>query len=297
MKYKKRRLLFIKQKHLRIFIVVAAVLAVFAIAYLILSTTGYETKKQNAVDSVKDTGLINIGLKGDLKKLCTYNEDTGEFEGFEKDVADEIVNRLFGGDILVNYVNVNTKTRAAYLRRGDIDFALGAATYVKMSGITYSSSYFSEGSGFLVMEDKTQSMQEISGGSIGIVQGSMHAQASEENLDDDNATLMSDYLKILEIEANVKIYASYSEAIEALRSGFVDAVCASETMLTQFGKPGMLLLPERFMPSDYSVCIRNSLGLFSEAVDDAITAMQQDGTLDVLMQKWSLVNYAELEEK
>jgi ABC-type amino acid transport substrate-binding protein len=125
----------------------------------------------------------------------------------------------------------------------------------------------------------------------------MHAQESEDNKDDENATLMSEYLKILDIEADVKEYASYPEAIQALRDGFVDAVCASETALTKFGKTGMLLLPERFMPSDYRICFSQSAGLFSQAVNDVIATMKQDGTLDMLIQKWDLVNYQKLEEQ
>jgi len=297
LRYRKRRLLFLREKHLRIIIGVAIALAVIAILYVILSATGHEAKKQSAVNEIKDTGLINIGLRGDLGKLCTYNEETNQFEGYEKDVADEIVSRLFGGDILVNFVPVNTETRTAYLRRGDIDMALGAATNMGERRIIYSASYFSEGSAFLVIEENTASMDDLSGGRIAVVHGTMHAQESEDNNDDKNATLMSEYLKILDIEAYVKEYASYPEAVQALRDGFVDAVCASETALTRFGMTGMLLLPERFMPSDYRVCFSQSAGLFSEAVDEVIAAMKQDGTLDTLMQKWDLVNYEVLEEQ
>jgi putative glutamine transport system substrate-binding protein len=287
-------LLLLKQKHIRIIIGIAIALAVFAIIYFILSATGHEAKKQSAVNEIKSTGLINIGLRGDLNKLCTYDEESGQFEGFEKDVADEIASRLFGDEILVNYVLVNTETRAAYLRRGDIDIGLGAATNLKESNIIYSVSYFSDGSAFLVMEENTKSMEALSGGRIAVVYGTTHAQKSEDNEDE---TLMSDYLKILDIEATVKEYASYPEAVQALRDGFVDAVCASETALTQFGMAGMLLLPERFMPSEYRICVSRSKGLFLEAVDDTLSAMKQDGTLDTLMKKWNLVNYQKLEEQ
>ncbi len=295
MKHRKKRYLIIKPRHFRIFAGLAAAAVVIAAVLLILSSTGHEAKKQSAVSQAAQAGLIKIGLRGDLNKLCTYNDDTGEFEGFEKDVADEIVRRLLGADMLIQYVNVNTETRTAFLKKGEIDFALGAATYLKQSGIVYSTPYFSDGSAFLVMEDKISSMQQLSGGTIGIVQGTMHAQKSEKKKSAETDTKMSDYLKELDIEANVKVYASYPEAVEALRKGFVSAVCSSETALTQYGKPGMLMLPERFMPNDYCVMIKESLGLFSEAVDDTIAAMQKDGTLETLMSKWNLVNYTALE--
>ncbi len=293
---KKKRFFFIKQNHLRVIVGIGIVLVVAAIVFFILSVTSHQTSKQNAVDKVAALGLVNVGLRGDLNKLCTYNEETGMFEGFEKDLSDELVNRLFGDAVIKYDVNVNTETRTAYLKRGDVDFALGAATYLKISGVAYSKPYFSDGSAFLVMEDKTKSMQALSGGVIGIVQGSMHAQEGNTKKDE-NATLMSDYLKKLEIEASVKIFASYPEAIDALRNGFVDAVCASETALTQFGRPGMLMLPERFMPNDYRVCIPTGLGLFTEAVDDALEGMNNDGTLESLMKKWNLINYSELAEQ
>lgn len=297
MRYKKRRILLIKQRHLRLIAGIATALAVIAIIFFIVSITGHEAKKHSAVDDIAATGLVKIGLKGDLNKLCTYNADTGEFEGFEKDLADALVRRLFGDGILIQYVSVNTQTRTAYLRRGVIDFALGAATYVKLSGVDYSTAYFSDSSAFLVIEGQTQSMQELSGGIIGIVQGAMHAEASPDSTSENPRTRMDDYLKKLEIEARVKTYASYPEAIEALRAGFVQAVCASETALTQYGKPGMLMLPERFMPCDYQISIAGSLGLFAEAVDDALEAMKNDGTLDALAAKWNLVSFAQLEQQ
>ena len=113
---KRKRLLLIKQKHLRLFIGAAIVLAVFVILSVILSATGHEAKKQSAVNNMKSTGLINIGLRGDIGKLCTFNEDTGKFEGFEKDVADEIVSRLFGSDIFVNYVLRITSYNVCYTK-------------------------------------------------------------------------------------------------------------------------------------------------------------------------------------
>ncbi len=293
MRYRRKRLLLLKQKHLRIIIAISAALLLIAVVYLIVSATGYETRKQNSINAIADAGVINIGLRGDISKLCTYNEETGIYEGFEVDIANEIVHRLFGDDIIVNYVNINSETRPAFLRRGDIDIALGAAVDMNESGVVYTTSYFSEGSAFLVMQDKVTGVNKLSGGTIAVVQGTMHAQESDENED---LMLMDEYLKILEIEAKVKVYASYPEAVAALRDGYVDGVCASETNLKLFGVTGMLILPERFMPNDYRVCVRKSLGYFVDVASDVITQMQTDGTLAALTQKWNLINYEQLEE-
>ena len=49
----------------------------------------------------------------------------------------------------------------------------------------------------------------------------------------------------------VRKYASYPEAVGALRDGAVSAICASELNLKRFGMKGMLLLPDRFLPGRY----------------------------------------------
>jgi ABC-type amino acid transport substrate-binding protein len=106
---------------------------------------------------------------------------------------------------------------------------------------------------------------------------------------------LQEYLKKQGIDVSVKVYASYPEAIDGMRDGTVAAVSASEINLKLFGVKGMLILPDRFLPSRYCVEIRKELGAFVDAVNDTITDMENDGTLDALMTKWSLVDYSTLD--
>ncbi len=292
MKYRKKRFLLLKQKHIKIIIIILSALALLWALIAIVSATTRESKKQQAVQAVLLEGAIHIGLRGDLGALCTYNEQEGRFEGFEKDLADQIISRLFEDGIIVNYVLVNSRTKDAMLRHGEIDLALAASIEKEINEICYTSSYYSDPSAFLVAEERIAKIQELSGGTVAIVQGSLQADASETEKDE---TVMDDYLKILDIDADIKLYASYPEAVAALREGFADAVCASELMLKIFGTKGMVILPERFMPNDYHVGVRASLGEFCEAVDDIIVDMRRDGSLEALISKWNLTNYEQLD--
>ena len=119
---------------------------------------------QASVDDIAALGVINVGLRGDIGSLCTYNEETGEYEGLEKDVADEIISRIFGDDILVHYVDVNSETKNALLLSGDVDIALGASVNNSLSSICYTSSYYSDGSAFLVIEGEMTSEDGLNGG-------------------------------------------------------------------------------------------------------------------------------------
>ena len=291
MKHRRKRWLLINPKYLKIIIIVVSVILIFWAVLAILAATRQESKKQQAVDAFYERGMINIGMRADLGALSTLNEQTGEFEGFEKDVADILISRLFEQDIIVNFVEVNSRTKDAMLRRGDIDIALAASIEKSISGIDYTSSYYADASAFLVPEGYMSTMEGLNGGVIAIVQNTYQAMSGEEK----DTTKMDDYLALLKIGATVRVYASYPEAVAALRAGLVNGVCASEVMLKLFGQKGMVILSERFMPNEYCVGVSESLGAFIEAVDDGLRSMQLDGTLDELIRKWNLTNYEELD--
>ncbi len=292
LKYKRRRLLLLKRKHIKIIIILLAVAVAAAVILLVSSANTRRTEKQNAVAAVADAGFIRVGLRGDIGVLCTFNEEKNEYEGLEKDVADEIIRRLFPDGIITRYMEVNSETKDAWLRMGTVDMALGASINLGRRGISYSSSFYADGGALLVMEGTYTRAAELNGKKIAVVQGTRTAQHSEK---DDEINVLAEYMAGQGTEVTVKVYASYPEAIDALRSGFVSAVCASEINLKLYGIKGMLILPERFLPSRYCVQVSDGLGLFIDAVNDVIADMREDGTLDALYGKWNLVNYETLE--
>ena len=258
---------------------------------IVISSARQRAQIKAAVNDVAAGGVIHIGLRGDIGTLCSFDEQTQTFEGFEKDIVDEMIHRLFGQDILVEYLPVTSETKDALLVNGDIDIALGASIRGTTSGITYTSPYFSDGAAFLVKEGDMASEQGLDGGTVAIVQGSY---AERKGTDYD--TKMADYLAEHGIDAEIVIYASYQEAIEALELGFADGICANEIFLKIYGKSGMLMLPERFMPHPYCVEVSATLGMFGDAVENTVLEMKNDGTIETLVRKWDLFDYALLKE-
>lgn len=266
---------------------------VIAIVAIIFATAGtrVQSAKQQAVDEVRLVGVLNIGLRADIGSLCTFNTYTGEYEGLEKDVIDEVIYRLFGNDILVTFVEVNSRTKDALIIAGEIDIALGASINTNSNKINYTRSFYSDGSAFLVLEETMVSETELVGKTIAIVQDSYVAI---EN--DDEVTKLEEYLTSRNISAELKMYASYPEAVDALEGGHVDAICANEIYLKLFGKKGMLIIPERFLAHRYSIETRSELETLSNAMSDIIEEMQADGTMYALIEKWNLIDYDMLEQ-
>lgn len=280
-----RKRLFIINKKLLIILgsVIAAALIIVVIV-LLVSSGKKAAEKQATMEKIISAGVINVGLRTDLRPLCWYDDTTKSFDGLEKDLADELMSRLFGGKVIVNYIKVDSETRDALLLSGDIDIALGASVQGSTTGIDYSEAFFTEGSAFLVRSGEMTSEIGINGGVVAVVQGSVEA-AKYGN--DKKTTHIENYLGAKNINASVRVYASYPEAIEALRKKFLTAVCASETFLKIYGKSGMLLLPERFIPCGYCVETRSSLEALVISVNEALSAMRNDGTINNLLKKWN----------
>ncbi len=292
MKYRRRRFLLLKRKHIRIIIIILAVVIAAAVIIAVTSTNRVRSVKQLAIEAIENKGVISIGLRGDIGTLCTFNEKTGEFEGLEKDVADEIVRRLFPDGIVVNYVKVNSETKDAQLKLGNIDMTLGATVNAEKSGIAYSSPFFADASALLVQEGGVGSSAQLNGKAVGVVQGSLVDKDSE---DDEDISVLQEYLKKQGVEVTVNRYASYPEAIDGLRNNTVAAVCASEINLKLFGIKGMLVLPDRFLPSRYCVQVIKDQSTLADVISDVIAEMRKDGTMDALVSKWKLVDYSALD--
>ena len=292
MKYRRRRFLLLKRKHLKIIIIILAVIIAAAVIAVVASSNSARSVKQHAVEVLAEKGMLNIGLRGDIGTLCTFNEETGVFEGLEKDVADEIVRRLFPDGIIVNYVAVNSETKDAWLKLGTIDMALGGSINVAKSGIAYTNPYYADASALLVQEGQITNSALLDGKTIGVVQGSVVDRDSE---DDEDISVLQEYLLKQGIEVSIKRYASYPEAIDGLREGKIAAVCASEINLKLFGIKGMLVLPDRFLPSRYCVQVSKNQNALVDVLNDVIADMKKDGTIEALVGKWNLVDYSVLD--
>lgn len=289
----RNRLFLINIKYLKIAGAALAAVIVIAVAVMLISSGSERAQVKAAVDAVAEKGVINVGLRGDIGPLCKYDGETKSYSGLEKDIADELIRRLYPDGLLVNYVEVNSKTKDALLQTGELDISLGASTKGTVTGIKYTQPFFSDGNAFLVRQGEMTGEGGLSGGVVAVVQGTL--PTTKEKTTDD-LTRIETYLKSHKIDAAVRKFGSYPEAVEALREVHVTGVCANETFLKLYGRSGMLILPERFMPVGFCVQTSSELGKFYDAIEQALSDMKSDGTTDALLKKWELTDYASLEK-
>ena len=96
----------------------------------------------------------------------------------------------------------------------------------------------------------------------------------------------------LGIHMNFAEYSTYPEIKIALVAGRVDAFSVDSSILKGYLDDSTMLLDTHFAPQEYGVATKKSNVELAEQVDAAIAAMQDDGTLAALQERWGLTSDA-----
>lgn len=111
------------------------------------------------VQKIIDRGVLKVGCKSDVPNFSLQNTATGEYEGFEDDLAYEIAGEIFGCSAdeakekkLVEFQGVTAKTRGPLLENGEIDLVIATFTITEERKETYnfSTPYYTDAVGLLV---------------------------------------------------------------------------------------------------------------------------------------------------
>ncbi|MEE0346368.1 MAG: transporter substrate-binding domain-containing protein [Adlercreutzia sp.] len=231
--------------------------------------------------------VLRVGTKIDVPGFGFQNPETGSVEGLEVDVARELAARLKGDANALEIVGVNVTTRGAMLDNGTLDATLATFTITDARKKTYDFSrpYYIDHIGVLVLKKSgITDLSGLDGKTVGVAlsattKDKLGAAAAEAGIT----------LKFAE-------YATYPEIKIALVAGRVDAFSVDSSILLGYQDDATYLLPTQFAPQEYGVATKKG-SEYSKPIDDAIAAMEVDGTLRALKERWglSLVTEADVE--
>lgn len=231
--------------------------------------------------------VLRVGTKIDVPGFGFQNPETGSVEGLEVDVARELAARIKGDPNALETVGVNVTTRGAMLDNGTLDATLATFTINDQRKRTYDFSrpYYIDHIGVLVKKDSgITDLAGLNGKTVGVALSATTKDKLREAAEKIGITL------------NFAEYATYPEIKIALVAGRVDAFSVDSSILVGYQDNTTYLLPTQFAPQEYGVATKKGSEL-SAQVDDAIAAMEADGTLTALKERWglSLVTEADVE--
>ncbi len=233
-----------------------------------------------------DKGLQDLQTRGELKVCMDASYPPFEWipegasadhiVGLDVDLAHEIATRL---DVTATLVNIGWDGLYDSLLVGKCDAVISALPYdpSRTEDAAFSFSYFNAAPVLLVRADEvaTSAPKDLAGRTLAVTWGSagdVEASALQRKMG--NVT--------------VRRLPDPAEVLETLRVGGADAVLIDHLTALQATYAGndLKILGRPLTDDLYVIAVRRYEGSLLAAINDALAAMRDDGTLDALKEVW-----------
>jgi polar amino acid transport system substrate-binding protein len=252
---------------------------------------GGETEATGLLKLVQDTGVLRVSTDPAYPPQSSLTE-TGEWEGFDIDVATEIANRL-GLEVQWETPSWDIITAGNWAGRWDLSVGSMTVTPERAEVLNFSEPYYYTPAAVAVHEDNTDITDietDLDGKTIGVCNGCTYDFYLQKTLN-----IPREEIEFVIDDAQIEGYNTDTSAIADLEIGDgdrLDAVISALPTLEgaiEKDKPIKIVGDPVFYEPLAAAADKNapqdSMPLI-EAVSDIIEEMRQDGTLTELSQKW-----------
>lgn len=240
------------------------------------------------VQKIIDRGVLKVGCKSDIPNFSLQNTATGEYEGFEDDLAYSIAAEIFGCSFdeakenkLVQFQGVTAKTRGPLLENGEIDLVIATFTITEERKETYnfSTPYYTDAVGLLVNKDSgIESIEDLDKKIIGVAQSSTTKEVFKAYVEENG----------LNVSPEFQEFDGYPALAQALATKQIDCFSVDRAILSGYVNDSNVLLPDRFAEQEYGVASAKENTGLAELVENKVTSMLSDGSMKALQDQWNL---------
>jgi ABC-type amino acid transport substrate-binding protein len=221
---------------------------------------------------LQKAGEITIGVKFDVAPFGRKDPKSGDVEGFDIDLAKAIADEL---GVKPKYIEALSDNRIAFLKDGTADLILSTMTInaERDQEIDFSEPYFVAHGRILVKKDSAiTGVKDLAGKKVCTALGSTYV----------------DTLKKQAPKADTKLVDSYSECLELIQDGAVDAVATDDVILTGMviQDDTLKLVGGELTTEPYGVGIKQGDKDFKTFVDGVVADYKKDGRWATAYQKW-----------
>lgn len=203
-----------------------------------------------------------------------YKSESGNFEGFEVDIVTEAAKRA---GLTVNIEGYDFQPLFAATSSGRIDAAISSITITpeRLGSQSFTQPYYDSDMGVAAKTDgAVKGLADLNGKVVGVLSGSTGEKWAKEN-------------QAAQGFSEVKGYNTQQEVLLDLAAGRVDGVVSDVPgMEYAFTKMKGLGVVERIKTGEqYGLMMTKDSPLLGK-INDAITSMKKDGTLQAIHKKW-----------
>jgi glutamate transport system substrate-binding protein len=222
---------------------------------------------------IQEAGEIKIGVKYDVPPFGFQNPDSGEIEGFDVDLGQAIADKL---GVEPNFVEAISDNRIPFLQDGTVDLVLSTMTInaERDQEIDFSEPYYiAEGRILTPAETDITGVDSLGGKRVCTALGSTYEETLKEQAPD----------------ADLRLVDSYSECLELIQNGAVDAVSTDDVILTGMiiqDDTLQLVEAEPLTTEPYGAGIKDGDAEFKEFVDGVLEEYKSGGGWAEAYEKW-----------
>jgi glutamate transport system substrate-binding protein len=240
------------------------------------STPAADVEKFDAgtpLGDIQEKGEITIGVKYDVPPFGFNNPSSGKVEGFDVDLGQAVADKL---GVKPKFIEAISDNRIPFLQDGTADLILSTMTIneERVGQIEFSDPYFIAKGRILVKKDNSEitGVETLAGKNVCTALGSTYEATIKEQAPD----------------AKLKLVDSYSECLESLQNGSVDAISTDDVILTGMiiQDDSLKLVGDELTQEPYGAGIKKGNTELKEFVDGVFEEYKSDGRYDKTYEKW-----------
>ncbi len=222
---------------------------------------------------LQDAGEIKIGVKYDVPPFGFKNPETNAIEGFDIDIGKAIATEL---GVEPKFIEAISDNRIPFLKDGTADLILSTMTInaERDEEIDFSEPYFIARGRILVKKDNNEikGVKDLAGKEVCTVLGSTYEET----------------LKKQAPRAKRRLVDTYSECLELIQNGAVDAESTDDVILTGhiIQDDELKLVGDPLTTEPYGAGLKEGDTAFKEFVDETIQKFKDDGRWKQTYDKW-----------
>jgi len=221
----------------------------------------------STMDRLQKAGKVKVGTKFD-QPLFGVKGVSGTVEGFDVEIAKEIAKELGIAESGIEFVESISKNREDYIVNGTADFIV--ATYTindkRKEKVGFAGPYYVAGQDIMVKKDNTtiKGKDDLAGKKVCSVTASTPATRVKEQVP----------------TAQLTLFGTYTECVEAMRNGQVEATTTDNVILLGLidkSPDEFKLVNAPFSEEPYGIGVKLEDTAFRTFINDVLEEMVKDG--------------------
>jgi glutamate transport system substrate-binding protein len=235
------------------------------------AAAGVAVEGSTTFAAMQQRGKVIMGVRSDQPGLGFQDATTGQYTGFDVEIARLVAAQLGFGPEQVEYKVVPSAAREDTIERGEIDYMVGTYTINdnRKQRVSFAGPYYVAGQSLLVRSDDSSitGKDTLQGKKVCSVTGSTPIQRVRE--------------QGLTQPENIVEFQTYSQCVDQLLNNQVDVVTTDDAILKGFAaqQPDRLkVVGETFSTEPYGIGLNRDDTALRNKINDILEEAAADGT-------------------